>query len=60
MEVSITLGFEGYAMPVAHWLICCLYIVIAFDEKTFARKVVKIYRTIRKMEYTKNQEPNFS
>ena len=33
---------------------------ISFDEKTFARKVVKIYRTIRKMEYSKNLEPNFS
>ena len=35
-------------------------IAISFDEKTFARKVVKIYRTLKKMEYSKRQEPNFS
>jgi len=39
---------------------CFHIIVISFDEKTFARKVVKIYRTIRKMEYNKSLEPNFS
>ena len=36
------------------------FVEISFDEKTFARKVVKIYRTVRKMEYSKNFEPNFS
>jgi hypothetical protein len=31
-----------------------------FDEKTFARKIVKIYRTMRKMEQNKHLEPKFS
>jgi len=35
-------------------------IEISFDEKTFARKVVKIYRTLKKMEYNKHLEPKFS
>ena len=33
---------------------------ISFDEKTFARKVVKIYRTVKKMETTKECGPYFS
>ena len=33
---------------------------MAFDEKTFARKIVKIYRTLKKMEYSKDMGPFFS
>ena len=31
-----------------------------FDESDFARKVVKIFRTLKKMEQNKHLEPNFS
>ena len=31
-----------------------------FDEKTFARKIVKIYRTLRKMEENKHMDPKYS
>ena len=31
-----------------------------FDEKAFARKVVKISRTMRKMEQSKHLEPRIS
>ena len=33
---------------------------ISFDEKSFARKVVKIFRTVKKMESTKESGLNFS
>ena len=33
---------------------------IQFDERTFARKVVKIFRTMRKMEQSKHLEPFMS
>ena len=31
-----------------------------YDERTFARKVVKIFRTMRKMEQTKHLDPFLS
>jgi hypothetical protein len=31
-----------------------------FDEKVFARKVVKIFRTLKKMEQNKHLEPSIS
>jgi hypothetical protein len=31
-----------------------------FDESDFARKVVKIFRTLKKMEQNKHLEPNIS
>ena len=31
-----------------------------FDEKIFARKVVKIFRTLKKLEQNKHLEPNYS
>jgi len=34
--------------------------IIAFDERTFARKVVKIYRTMKKMEYGKHLTPIYT
>lgn len=34
--------------------------ITTFDEAGFARKVVKIYRTLKKMEQSKHLEPNVS
>ena len=41
-------------------LFVLVFAEIQFDERTFARKVVKIFRTMRKMEQSKHLEPFIS
>ena len=50
----------GQYMGCKYQFIISILKEISFDERTFARKVVKIYRTCKKMEENKHLEPNFS